>query len=169
MILEGYMDNILRYYFLDAVADEIRAQGIDMHAGENLVGLRWYKYESMHLLTYSFLWNASLLSTYWQILLMRRLISDRELPHLKPWYETSLPAHKTEKGLLLPYSSLGPTEQRTFPSGPLSPKEGEVLGYSWAVTLSWLRCRERSQDYFTYWAPTTQKETSGVERHVPPY
>ena len=55
MILEGYMDNILRYYFLDAVADEIRAQGVDMHAGENLVGLRWYKYESMHLLTYSFL------------------------------------------------------------------------------------------------------------------
>lgn len=40
MILEGYMDNILRNYFLDAVADEIRAQGTDMHGGENLVGLR---------------------------------------------------------------------------------------------------------------------------------
>lgn len=65
-----------------------------------------------------------------EILLMRRLISDRELPHLKPPYETSLPAHKTQKGLLLPYSSLGPKEQRTFPSGQLSPKEGEVLGYS---------------------------------------
>lgn len=55
MILEGYMDNSLRYYSLDAVADEIRAQGTDMHAGEKLVGLRWYKYESMRSFTYSFL------------------------------------------------------------------------------------------------------------------
>lgn len=65
-----------------------------------------------------------------EILLMRGLISDRELPHLKPQYETSLPVHKIEKGLLLLYLSLGLKEQRTFPSGQHSPKEGEVLGYS---------------------------------------
>lgn len=60
-------------------------------------------------------------------------------------------------------------EEQTFPSGQLSPKEEKMLGYSWAVTLSKLRCRERSQDVYIYGAPSTQEETTGVGRHIPPY
>lgn len=161
MIPEGCIDIILRHNFLHLVASGVRIWGTDMHAGENLAVLGSFKYDSKHcLLT---LYEILLSCTHTEILLMRKLTGS-ELPHLKFQY-TSLPTHKTWKSLL-PCSCLGLEEQKTYvPFRHLCPKEGEVLGYSWAITLPKLRCSNRNQDYYISGAPSIQ-EMSGAGRHV---
>lgn len=176
VIPEDYVDIISRHYFLDAVAGGSEGEAQTCTLDRTGLFAAWYKYDSSHLLTYSF--HTDTQRFYW---CESWDLWGSGLPNLKPRLRlVSLLMGPEEPSSALSIRGPGRARRTSIPFRQLSLKEREGKGLGThallllpnsEVTLSPLgqskEGSQRSQDYHIRGIPSTWKETPGVERHAP--